>query len=148
MDIFKLITEQRKEGEGKRRTVSLAIDLKIAGKDISCPVSEIYSSHEKLAAEVKGIQRNLEALLDKAKAFFEGSSSAGGPDFSEDMSAEEIWNALSNIRAEDQFMAVFNGLDDARRKEVAEYVLTRCNIFSGKGAVFSTRYNGTSALME
>jgi len=148
MDIFRLITEQRREGERKKKEVFLAIDLKIAGTDISCPVTEICSSHEKLASEVKGIQRNLEVLLEKAKAFFEGPLSAGGVSFPEESSAEEIWNALSKIGGEEKFVAVFNDLDDARRKEVAEHVLTRCNIFAGKGAVFSARYNETSGLME
>jgi len=30
---------------------------------------------------------------------------------------------------------------------VAEHVLTHCNVFSGKAAVFSSRYDGQSALL-
>ena len=45
-----------------------------------------------------------------------------------------------------EFLA--DNLEETKRKEVAEHVLTRCNIFSGRGAVFSARYDSETGYME
>jgi len=65
-----------------------------------------------------------------------------------EMSPEQIWSILSQINEEGLFIKGFNSLDDTKRRELAEYVLTRCNIFSGKGSIFSERYNSESGLLE
>ncbi|MBW1787584.1 MAG: hypothetical protein JRK53_13325 [Deltaproteobacteria bacterium] len=64
------------------------------------------------------------------------------------MSAEEAWEVLAAIGEEAAFAASFNALDIDRRRGVAEHVLTRCNVFSGRAAVFSTRFDGESALIR
>lgn len=64
------------------------------------------------------------------------------------MKAEEIWSILSAILGEVDFIQAFNALEEGTRREVAEHVLTHCNVFSGKAAVFSSRYDEKSALME
>ena len=69
-------------------------------------------------------------------------------EFTPEMSPEQIWSILSQIDEEDLFIKGFNSLDDTKRRELAEYVLTRCNIFSGKGSIFSERYNSESGLLE
>jgi hypothetical protein len=69
-------------------------------------------------------------------------------EFRSDMGPEEIWEILSNITDEDLFIGSFNRLEETKRNEVAEYVLTQCNIFSGKASVFSSRYNNEKGLME
>lgn len=40
------------------------------------------------------------------------------------------------------------GKGEGKKKEVAEHVLSRCNLFSGKAAVFSSRYDENSAQMK
>ena len=69
-------------------------------------------------------------------------------EFTPEMSSEQIWSILSQIDGEDLFIKGFNSLDDSMRRELAEYVLTRCNIFSGKGSIFSERYNSESGFLE
>ena len=64
------------------------------------------------------------------------------------MNAGEIWSILSAILDEGDFIQAFNALEEGKRKEVAEHVLTHCNVFSGRAAVFSSRYDDKSALME
>ena len=64
------------------------------------------------------------------------------------MTEEEIWKVLTDIGDEKLFIDAFNSMDEATRKRVADHVLTRCNIFSGKGSVFSSRYNNDSGLLE
>ncbi|MEW6665267.1 MAG: nitroreductase [Thermodesulfobacteriota bacterium] len=60
--------------------------------------------------------------------------------------AEKIWVVLSGME-EKAFVEAFNGLEEVKRREVAEYVLTRCNIFSGNARIFSARYDEESASM-
>jgi len=72
----------------------------------------------------------------------------GELEFTPEMSPEQIWSILSQIDEEDLFIKGFNSLDDIKRRELAEYVLSRCNIFSGKGSIFSERYNSESGLLE
>jgi hypothetical protein len=64
------------------------------------------------------------------------------------MKPEEIWTILSAILDEGEFIQSFNALEQGKRKEVAEHVLTRCSVFSGRAAVFSSRYDDNSARME
>jgi hypothetical protein len=63
------------------------------------------------------------------------------------MSPDEIWQVLSETADEDRFIDLFNQLEREKRKEVAEYVLTQCNVFTGRGAVFSARYDSETALL-
>ena len=62
--------------------------------------------------------------------------------------SEKAWSILSQIKEEDHFIRSFNGLDENKRREVADYVLTHCNVFSGKGSAFSARYSNVSGLLE
>ncbi|MFH1479832.1 MAG: hypothetical protein ABIG67_01055, partial [Pseudomonadota bacterium] len=112
-----------------------------------CPVSEPCHSFDALEAEIRSIERQLGVLRDKAKdLFFEPSRSE--LEIGHDMNAEQIWSILSIVAEENIFMDRFNTMDEVKRKEVADYVLTRCNIFSGRAAVFSSRYNSASGLLE
>jgi hypothetical protein len=146
-DIFKMI-EVPKIEDGDREEIYLGIHMRIAGQEIPCPVSKACHSYDDFAVEVAAIQDKLQRLLKEAKAFFEGPSPRERPEFSPEMSAQEIWSILSEIEAEDIFVKKFNDLDDVGRREVAEYALTRCNVFSGKASVVSARYNQESGLIE
>ena len=55
---------------------------------------------------------------------------------------------LSAVSEEAAFVQGFNDLEERTRKAVAEYVLTRCNIFAGKASLFSSRYDSASGLIE
>lgn len=145
--IFRLTESLEQEG-GEKRGAFIGLDVSIAGKETSCPVSKTCYSCEELTREAKLIQDNLEQILEEAKAFF--GKTFAKPDFriGPDMSAEEIWSILSQTEDEDLLVEHFNGLDDATRSAVAEHVLTKCNIFSGMAAVFSARYDNESRYME
>ena len=146
-DIFKLRgSENLKQGNNK--SIYIGIDVQLAGREVSCPVSKDCHSYGALAAEVEAIQRNLERILVEAKTHFKGPAPKKGFEFGPETSAEEIWSILSGIQEESVFVKRFNSLDDTKRKEVAEHVLTKCNIFSGRGSVFSARYNTGTGYME
>lgn len=145
-DIFEMVVESDKE-KGQKKEVRLALRVSLGGRETLCPVSEPCRSYDAFEAEIRSIERQLGSIRDKAKDLFfrpSGSESEIGPD----MDAEEIWEILSGIVDENTFIDRFNKLDEIKRKEVSDHVLTRCNIFSGRAAVFSSRYNSTSALLE
>ena len=146
-DIFKIVTVSEK-GDDDKVEIRLGIDLKIGDYEITCPISKTCSSYEALEIEVQAINNQIERILKKAKEIFSESSHQGGLDLQNDMTPAQIWSVLSEIDSEDHFIDSFNMLDETRRKEVAEYVLTKCNIFSGKASTFSSRYNNVSGLME
>ena len=95
----------------------------------------------------QAIKEGLDSLLAKAKGLFRESPAEEGLDLRSDMEPEEIWSILSVVSDEDLFINSFNNLDEAKRREVAEHILTRCNIFSGKASVFSSRYNNETGFM-
>jgi hypothetical protein len=146
-DIFKIIADEN-ELEPNKRQICIGIDLRIADKDIRCPISRVCHTYKDLAAEMECIQKRLDRLREEAKTFFEGSVSKGRFEFAPETSPEEVWSVLSGIQEEPLFVKRFNSLEETKRKEVAEYVLTRCNIFSGRGAIFSAQYNSETGYME
>ena len=146
-DIFKIIKVNNQKEENKK-TISIGIDFQIAGRETHCPVSENCHSYEDLAVEVGEIKRNLECVLEEAKTHFKGPVPKDNLGFESEMPAEETWPILAGIKDESIFVEHFNSLDDTKRREVAEYVLSKCNIFSGRGSVFSARYNNETGYME
>ena len=146
-DVFevKRVIDQKK---GDQIEVLLGIRLKIADHEITCPVSGTCDSYNALEIAVQAIEDNLKKVLSQAKDIFQGAPLQRVPDLEPDMEPEKIWATLSETDDEDLFINSFNSLDEAKRKEVAEHVLTRCNIFSGKASVFSSRYNSDSGLLE
>jgi len=145
--VFELITEPGKE-EGKKTEVRLGITIKLSSFETTCFVTQPCQSYRALESEVQGIRQNLEDVLKDARQFFEGSSRKDKLGLRTDMNAGEIWSILSMILDERDFIQAFNALEEGKRKEVAEHVLAHCNVFSGKAAVFSSRYDEKSALME
>ncbi len=145
--IFELITEPGKE-EGKKPGARLGIKIKLSSFETTCYVTQPCESYRALESEVQGIRQHIEDVLKEARHVFEGSSKTDKLGLRSDMKAGEIWTILSAILEEKDFIQVFNALEEGKRKEVAEHVLTHCNVFSGKAAVFSSRYKDQSALME
>jgi hypothetical protein len=132
----------------EKRDIRVGIDLRIGDKKIPCHVTKTCDTYEEFSVEVKTIQDDLERILQEAKAFFANESSDEVPALGPEMSAEEIWSVLSQSESEDQVTKYFNGLDETKRKEVAEYILTHSNVFSGMGAFFSRCYNSSSGFIE
>jgi hypothetical protein len=64
------------------------------------------------------------------------------------MSPQEIWQVLTEIKNEEALLKAFNSLSKDKRVEVADHVLTHCNVFSGAGSTFSMRYNREKGILE
>lgn len=146
-EIFEMMKVPDKEKEDEIR-VQLGIPLKIADRETTCPVTKACNSYESLEIEVQAIKDDLERIMIRAKDIFRKSSIQESLDFGSDMEPEEIWSTLSGMVDERLFIKSFNSLDEIKRREVAEHVLTRCNIFSGRASIFSSRYNSESGFIE
>ena len=144
--IFELITQQS-EGDGKKPEARIGIRIKLSSFETTCFVTRPSRSYGALETEVEAIRQNLEEVLKEAREVFEGASKKEKLGLRPDMKADEIWTLLSAIRDEREFIQSFNALEQGKRKEVAEHVLTHCNVFSGKAALFSSRYDDQSALL-
>ena len=149
-NIFKLIEINNQKGEKKKEDtgVCIGINVHIADTAMPCPVSKVCHSYDDLNVEVQSILRNLEDILGEAKMLFEKPSSNEGFEITPETSTEKIWAILSGIQDESDFVKHFNSLDDNRRREVADHVITKCNVFSGRGSVFSVRFNNKTGYME
>lgn len=146
-DIFEMMTVTDKEKQDETK-IRLGICLKIGDTETICPISGICDSYDAFEVEVEAVKNNLERVINKAKEIFSGSSLQKTLELKADMAPEKIWSILSSVDDEDLFVNSFNALDEVKRKEVAEYVLTQCNIFSGKALVFSERYKSELGFME
>jgi len=145
--IFELTTQKRKE-EGTKPEVQLGIRIKLSSFETTCYVTQPCQSYRAVESEVQVIRQNLEDVLKEAKQVFEGSSKKDNLGLRPEMKAGQIWSILAAILDEGDFIQTFNALEEGKRKEVAEHVLTHCNVFSGKAAVFSSHYDDKSSLME
>ena len=146
--IFDLI-ESTEEGEREKTAFQLGLRMKIGDQETVCPLTRPFESFEALEHGVQSIKEDLGMVLEQAKPLFKGTPSSGeGLDLDEDATPEEIWTLLSKIEDENSFVDTFNGLDEARRKAIAEHVLTHCNVFTGKASVFSSRYDNDLGLMK
>ena len=144
--VFQLIEVNHEGTSGK--SISLGIQVKIGGHTSVLPVTTECRSFGALTKEVKALQNELEDSLEQGKALFQGKRLGGGMEITDDMNPEQVWSVLSAIGGEEAFAEGFNSMAEERRREVAEYILTSCNIFTGKAAVFSARYDSDNALLE
>jgi hypothetical protein len=147
-NIFRLINVPATE-EDEDLGVSIGIDLKIGGQEIACPVTGPCRDLEALEAALKRLEDDLEEIIEKGRAILASPADAepGSEDFSGDTSPQEIWEMLTRIEIEDEFIRQFNRLPEAQRLDVAEHVLTRCNIFQGRASLFAQRYDNATGLM-
>jgi hypothetical protein len=125
----------------------LGVRLQIGGNEAVCPVSRICVSLEEFEVEVRSICDELERLKETARRVIGPKGSPSGLNLGPDASPQDVWKALCALQDEDMMVSYFNQLETEQRQAVAEYVLTHCNVFSGKGAVFSRRYDAETGLM-
>lgn len=145
--MFELIIESQKDNQAETE-LSLGVRMKLAGHETLCPVTRSCEDFRAFEREVQAILEQLGGIRSKAKKLFDSSSMQGKLGLRPGMAPPEIWTILSGIQDEIAFAQSFNSLDETMRRQVAEHVLTQCNVFSGKAAVFSSRYDDGKGLME
>ena len=142
--IFEIIDHQDQD---TRKGIALGVRLKIGDYEAICPVSKVVPSLAGLNAEIQAIKGELDEISIKAKRILEENASDQIPELHSDMPPEKIWEILSSIKDTDTLIDRFNTLDEDNRREVADYILTRTNIFTGKGSEFASRYDSESGLL-
>ena len=145
-NIFEVINHSENNST-KGKGVLLGLRLRIGENAVQCPITTESDSCAELESQVENLKEMLDKTLEIARAFLGGDGSDGTLLLEGDMSPEEIWKVLSGESEELLFVNSFNAVDEAKRREVADYVLSNCNTFSGKGAVFSARYDNESGLI-
>lgn len=58
-----------------------------------------------------------------------------------------IWEKLKACSSQAELQEMFNALPDARRQEVAGFVLSSVNMFAGPGAFFAQNYDHHTGLL-
>ncbi len=150
----KLKLEIEKAIDEKTSRVGISKEVTITdgrGSNLNGSISLIpgCDSYQTLEKEVAAIKEELDTLLEESKRLFGGQGDIQeAQDVDESKSAQEIWDFLSAIKAPEALSASFNGMSYEKRIEVADYVLSRCNVFSGPASVFSMRYNSEEGLLE
>lgn len=145
--LFDIIVEEAAEG-GESRSVRLGIRCTVRGWEIVCPVSESFEGTERLEGEVESLRKDLDEVLERARRALKGGGEEAVPDLSGVGSPEELWQRLSAVPTDSAFIERFNALDEDTRREVAEHVLTACNVFSARPALFSSRYDADTARLR
>lgn len=145
--IFDLIANVKDE-KGKKEGCRVGIRVNVRGFEAICPVTPFCESYKAFEVEIQNITKGLEQILAEARRIFQKPDAGEMFGIEPHMKAEEVWSILSRIADNNVFAATFNKLDEEKRKEVAEHVLTKCNVFSGKASVFSSRYNDSTVLLE
>lgn len=146
-NIFELM-DVSKGDKKSDRSVCLGIRVAVSGRETRCPVTEVCSSYDDFEKVIQTLKDNLEAIRVQAKDLYHASEVQGGLNLRSDMPVDEIWAVLSQVADDDSFVDGFNTLEEIKRREVAEHVLTQCNVFSGKPALFSSRYDNDSGLLK
>jgi len=150
----KLTLEIEKGVDEKNSKVGVSLNLEVADGEVSTLSGSVLlvekcSSYEILQKEVSQIKEELDVLLEKSRRLFEVEiGEEKSQSVNEDMSVKEIWDFLSMIKDPEVLLVKFNSMSRQKRFEVADYVLSNCNVFSGPASIFSMRYTSEEGVIE
>ena len=146
------LEEEKTTGDQHQVSVTAAIDIadnegsRIAGHVL---LTEKCFSYKEFEEQILQIKEQLDNILDKSRQIFEpGVRNDYNLEFNENLTDEELWNIMSQISDVGILLEKFNGMSYEKRVEVADYILSHANIFSGAGSVFSERYNSEKGILE
>ncbi len=110
-----------------------------------------FETFDETAAGVKKIKDRLDSAMEKARELFEKplrKKPATALEFTPCDSPEANWQGLEGIASDEEFFKAFNKMGEARRRALADYVLTKMNIFKGRASVFSIHYSEDEGTLE
>jgi hypothetical protein len=111
------------------------------------PECDTMEGFEQAVTELK---KTLNSALERARETFHQYQvqAKGDKTVSDFHNPEEIWQALEQCSSLEEMRELFNGLNESKRQEVADFVLTKLNIFKGAASTFSQHYNEAEFLLE
>ncbi len=103
-----------------------------------------HSDPQDLEEEVKHLEKTLRELLYEARTIhakaMRESSMEPMPE-----TLEGLWGMLQRAEGLEAMKRIFNSLEKARRRELADYILSHANVFKGAGAIFAQHYEEEEA---
>lgn len=146
-----LETEKASQDMGTKVGVSLAFE--VAGQQGSKVQGSIFliqkcDSYETLEGEISLLKGELDGLLEEAKERFGSGHGQEHVELNEELGAAELWKYLSAVTDTEVLVRQFNSLSREKRQEIADYVFSQCNVFTGIASVFSQRYDNEEAKLE
>ncbi len=149
----KLTLEREKEARDTGTKVGVSLSFEVAGQqgsEIQGSISLIpkCSSYETLEREISRLKGELDGLLQEAKEQLGPGPGQERVDLDEGLGAPELWEILSAVQDTDLLVRQFNSLSRGKREEIADYVFSQCNVFTGVASMFSVRYNNEEAKLE
>lgn len=108
------------------------------------------STLEEMEQAVEDLKARLDILLTEARGILAPSQKpdAMEQESVEPESPEELWHAMARCKTLEAMQRLFNPKDPELRREVADLVFSRVNVFKGPGALFSQHYNDEKGLLE
>lgn len=128
--------------ENKGRNEEFMLLVTITGKNLSFTYKLFHcSDKETLLSYVKILKEKIENILSKAKALEEPKERQ------RDLAPEQLWKEISAMNDEEA-VSFYNSLDEQKRREFADFVFSHCNVFSGKGRLFSERFDSETNTLK
>ena len=146
-----LETEKAPQHTGTKVGVSLAFE--VAGQQGSKVQGSVFliqkcDSYETLEGEISRLKGELDGLLEEAREQYGPGPGQEHVKLDEELGAAELWENLSAVTDIEVLVRQFNSLSREKRQEIADYVFTQCNVFTGVASVFSQRYDNEEAKLE
>ncbi len=123
--------------EDKRSQVALFLKIDDGSK---IRVSEFVKETEDLRRELEAIKKG----IDKALKEYENKLLSQKE--KKQLKPEDIWKKMSEMNP-DEMRDFFNSLPEETRRQVADFVFSHVNMFSGPGPIFAESYDPSTALM-
>lgn len=109
--------------------------------------SELISSCRSLdefQQEISRIKVELDEMQKQAREKLHALTEAQGQ---KGFDPENIWRKMESLPSEEEMFDYFNSFSVSDRHRIAEYILSRVNMFKGRGPVFSENYDAASHLL-
>ena len=144
-DKIKLIVIMK---ENSGMTLRLSAVNRTDDEGSAIPLTPECSTVEEFEQAVQALKFELENRIEEARTTFRHSPVSKEAQVMEPQSTEEIWQAMERSGSIHRMKEIFNGLALERRKEVANFIFTRMNIFKGAALAFSQGYNEEQGILE
>ncbi|MFO7800977.1 MAG: hypothetical protein R6V55_01640 [Desulfovermiculus sp.] len=132
----------------KRTKESLRFHLHCAGQEKRIPVVDGASLSD-LEQEIAFLENRLAEIREQARQAWENlpQEEVSEPEGEAGEDPAVIWEKLKACSSQAELQEMFNALPDARRLEVAGFVLSSVNMFAGPGAFFAQNYDHHTGLL-
>lgn len=130
------------EATGGLKKRLLRLIMRIRAKDLT--LDWVICEHEQkegLIYDLNSIKEKILSLLSEAEKIAENNRP------NEDISPQEFWDIISKMKDE-EVINLFNSLPISKRRLFSDFIFSHCNVFSGKGRLFSERFDSNNIILQ